>query len=1032
MFKVMINSGGLLLLLAVNQAWALRPANVNEVESSLSQSPLSLISSHVSSVTRARDTAASFASFSLGKALLQDSVSSSIAADMELGSDFEVLAETQLDSASRGGGNLKEYCSGGGGMQKDLRVEADWKNYGTFYPGKVKDVNEDGTVDILYDDGFTEKRVEAKNFHIVEEVKRTPPKDDPACEVSDDLDSIKLEVKKTNEDVAAWLAAKRAKNAGRSTKRMKKTTTPLPDVSAPAPAPASIEPSDDAGKNAKLEELKLKLAAKDEEIRQLEEEVLANDDEIRAVMEDQNEKKHKVRTIEDLIAEYESLIARRQEWIDFLTDKQTKQNDQLTSLGFGAVSLEDIDKSVEGIELDVGRVEKKRNAMEKADRLDPELGAAIENMIKQVAKLRSKLTLLIAADKKAELARRRAEEKAQARAAEAAAAEKEDNEEDAAAKRWRRMQEEAAANAEAREMEAAEEEVLNAANDVDDELHAVDESSKELDSGVVPHGDKWWRYRYEHSFVEAVLVIFILFLVLFWERFFHYLRGEMYKRSDMDAFQWMEHSTMYLSWLQFFTGELMVCLLVFLTVWLFGKLKLLHYFTLVLVENEHMHLPDKGSEYEHIAIDMCVVLFWAICLYFVLALSIVHASMSALSDWADLDEQSQAGIETPTAPTAYRIFSIASTPREWGELKNYTWLYLKNHGGFADVISADMERGVTSFPLWAYLRANVRDGTNIFFQFGVLPWCLIIGTFVVFMYLHYYMHMGYIRIMSFFLVLLIVQLLAVVWFVRGISGALAQDLLTPRESAMKTAPRSIHTEFSTEKIIATSCFYNLFILCYGISRVVCQPWMWELHFWVAANILAWTVIMVIVFCVFIAPLFPVFLAVLSLPPYIDDDNAVVLKEVLTEGAVGAASFRVLAKGSEAGQVLKKPLTRNHEQPQQAGDSAPGRAKAAAPAPLPAGTPESSVASAPAPTEPPAPVPAPAPSPAATRSPATTPVTSTTEPQQPKQPRPQPQQPQPQQPRQQQQPGSQAPQTQQPRSQQPPEGPPRPRPKRSPK
>merc|ERR1719265_31904 len=87
-------------------------------------------------------------------------------------------------------------------------------------------------------------------------------------------------------------------------------------------------------------------------------------------------------------------------------------------------------------------------------------------------------------------------------------------------------------------------------------------------------------------------------------------------------------------------------------------------------------------------------------------------------------------------------------------------------------ILGDVDIDSLDFQMWTYLRANIREGTDVFFQFGVLPWSLIICTFVVFMALHYYMHMGYIRIMSFFLALLAVQLVMLVGFVMRMSGGL--------------------------------------------------------------------------------------------------------------------------------------------------------------------------------------------------------------------------------------------------------------------
>merc|ERR1712048_336644 len=118
------------------------------------------------------------------------------------------------------------------------------------------------------------------------------------------------------------------------------------------------------------------------------------------------------KTIDDLIAEYKSLIARRQEWIDFLKNKKKKQENQLTSLGFSSISLDEIDSSVEEIMVQLDEATKIRDKLKKEDKLDPELDTAIEQMLKQSAKLREKLDKLIAANNEAKAAKKAAKEKA--------------------------------------------------------------------------------------------------------------------------------------------------------------------------------------------------------------------------------------------------------------------------------------------------------------------------------------------------------------------------------------------------------------------------------------------------------------------------------------------------------------------------------------------------------------------------------------------------------------------------------------------
>lgn len=771
--------------------------------------------------------------------------------------DSEMLLVTAGGGGGSGGASsLKDYCAGVvAPPQEGMEVEADWKNYGEHYPGEVRDVNKDGTYDIHYDDGFVEKRVKGKNVRPAdgEDEKKLPPKDDPACEIVDALEKIKAQIKKSFADISAWLAGQRAKRAGRSTEKV--VPPPRAEVSAapgPAAAPEPVVKSDDPEKNTELANLKAELAAADEEVRQLEDDVASNDATIRSALDADSDHDPNVKTIDDLIEEYRSLIARRKEWIVFLKEKKTKQEKQLTGLGYSSVSLGDIDQSVQDILNDLADVTGIRDKLAKQDKLDPELETAIESILKQSGKLDDKVTALVNADKKAKEKKRIAAEKRESGGKDHKEHEGEEEE------------------------EAADDDVLKAAEDVEKELQEVDAGAKKLDGGVHPHGAKWWRYRYEHSFVEAILMIMIVFLIILWERLYHWFRSEAYKRSDFDAYSWMTHSTMHISWLEYFAGELMVCLLVFLTVWLLGKLGMLDYLVLYMPENKEMHLPTRGSEYEHLAIDVCVVLFWAIVFYFGLSLSIVHAATKKLAEWAEME-----GSEGETTGPAQRFTMIGGSASEYAALKTYFTAHVHSRPHLQQEIWGDTEQAQSQdFPLWSYMRAIIREGTEPFFAFGFVPWCMIIVTFVVFMFLHYFLHMGYIRIMAFFLGLLVFQMLAVVWFISGINKKLHDP-----DNVQKLPADSIHNRYNTEKIVAMSCFYNVFILCYGIARVVCQPWMWELHFWVVLNLTIVAIVLAIVFCVFIAPLFPVFLVAMALPPYLDPENIAMMKTVVKNTGV---------------------------------------------------------------------------------------------------------------------------------------------------
>merc|ERR1719436_1832603 len=70
--------------------------------------------------------------------------------------------------------------------------------------------------------------------------------------------------------------------------------------------------------------------------------------------------------------------------------------------------------------------------------------------------------------------------------------------------------------------------------------------------------------------------------------------------------------------------------------------------------------------------------------------------------------------------------------------------------------------------------------------------------------------------------------------------------------------------------------YCLLFMAYGVARMICQPWMWELHFYPVLGFAALSLTMALVFALVIAPMLPVFAAVMAMPPHLDEPNLVIL------------------------------------------------------------------------------------------------------------------------------------------------------------
>jgi len=831
--------------------------------------------------------------------------------DSVMGSDLSVLQLSALDTsaASRRSGpaTLHEYCTQPAeddDPDEGDRVMADWKGYGTLYPGTVEDENRNGTYDIMYDDGWEETRVKERRVdeypdpsapEAEKEKKKPAIKNDAACKLHETLNGIKEGITNVGEKIASWSLGQRSLFSGQR---------PLVrDSSAAAPAPAPESEVDAGNKADELSELKEMLAAKDAEVKELKEKVAANKDRLQGLYAPAAAPAGAPappKTVDDLIAEYKAKIAGRDQEIKELKATLLKQEQELASLGAITTSLDDIEDAVDKLADDVAKAEKKREELSEAGELDPELRVGIEGITESMQKLYSKVKELKELDRKAREQRELAEEKkrkakaaAEAAAQEAAAAKAEaeaaEAKNDAAAARAAALKAAAAqaalqkADADIAEADATAKEgdakVLQAAGEVDSDLQKVQKGAHKLDTGVHPHGDKWWRYRYEHSYVEALLMLVITFLMSIFGAIHEYMRmkasnlaGDMVTEEERIANERL--GFLYRTWLKQISIELMVCLNVFLTVWIASKTRLLDYLPILMPSTDAYHLPNTGLEYKHCAIDICVVLFFAIIFYYLLMLSVVHYSFKMC---AGLEEMAEAAVEGPSG-----VASLASSGRRitlinlgHEELELFSDFFIRNVQNEISVperakdyreLLDENGRDLQKFPFWKYLILIVRASVPELLRFGLTIWLPVTMTFGVFMLVHRFLAMGYLRIMGLFAVLVVATFLVMCRFIyKACKVAQSEDVLAYK-------PGGFHERVSTELWITSGLQYVVYMLCYGFARMICQKWMWELHFW---PVLAFTIVAIVLaalFVVLVAPIIPEFNIAMGMPPYMDAEN----------------------------------------------------------------------------------------------------------------------------------------------------------------
>jgi hypothetical protein len=837
---------------------------------------------------------------------------SDAAADAEMGSDLgmdlglEAFQSSEASSAPTDGGGdgggpatLAEYCAGKGTANEEsskvkegTKVKADWNEYGTMYPGKVTDENRDGTVDVKYDDGFTEKRVNADDFKVVKSKKtkkanekKVKPRNDPACKLQEFLDKLKEQLRKLNQMISEWAAAQRAKVTGakpvpKPPPNLKPVKTAAAPSAAPPGAPASAEETDD------LEKLKAQLADRNEYIKELKAQVAEINEQLQAHQPVAAPAPAGIRTVADLIAEYKAKIAERDNEIQELQQEIKDKLKELDRLSGKQLSLKEVEAAVDALEIDVTSAKQKRDKLEEDGELDPELRSVIDSIIEAIKKMRKKVDNLVALEAEAGAERLEAEREAKAAAEAARKQAQEDGLDAEEAEKLAQVAEEESKSSAHEKAKDADLKAMKAAQDVSKDLEEAEKGAEKLDTGLHPHGAKWWRYRYEHSHIEALLMVFISFLMVLWSKIFEELHllvhGWANDGNSTAAAEEVEaetHGAVLVSWLRFFGEQMFVCVFVFLSVWLIAKSMLIDFFPLIIKPSEDMRVPTDPDEYRRLALDICTIFFFAIVFYFALMFPVALQTRHVTHELEQHQKRSapQNRRSNMAAMSQAIMGGISVTGEDYANDKKHFVKYLERERNIdTDVLEISRLLGdnLDSFPLASYLILNIRVTTCRLFTFGWLMWLPIICLFIGLMLLHRFAHMGYVRIMCGASVLFLAILIGMSWLTRSVKKHQEMDMQNERRQE-----KTLQNQLPTELIVLTSMQFSLFFMCYGAARMICQPWMWELHFWPVLCLTIVAVLSAALFIVIVTPAIPAFVAAMALPPYVDAENMKQMKSI---------------------------------------------------------------------------------------------------------------------------------------------------------
>jgi hypothetical protein len=410
-------------------------------------------------------------------------------------------------------------------------------------------------------------------------------------------------------------------------------------------------------------------------------------------------------------------------------------------------------------------------------------------------------------------------------------------------------------------------------------LREVRSSAQQFDTSVTPNKAKWWRFRYEYSFVEALIILIIIPVLVCYELVYYslreHVRDKAHKRQLDDNLRIL---TLHLNWFQYAAAELVCCFCVVLTIWLFATFGCLD-FLVVIGQSDEFHLPTQPDQYRTMAVNIAIQLGFAMMLYHCLVYSVVAAATEKFDKWnayhkdqafeEDLDLSARSGQRESIGSMSTALQGLRRGPTLAGDAVEFHKMdiYFKAAMSSAPDLKERIEEVCAlddDFSLGCYLSICVHLYTDHILRprtiFWIVAWC----TFLIFSLFHRFAHIAYVRIMSFFAVLLASILLGMVVVVgRQIKKMHDWHEMDESEQNKMFLHASTHHK---EEGVSLLLQFSLFFLCYGFVRMASAPWLWHIYFY---NVLILSCVFLGVmffFAMYLAPLIPVFYAAMSIPP----------------------------------------------------------------------------------------------------------------------------------------------------------------------
>eukprot|EP00397_Hematodinium_sp_SG-2012_P013855 GEMP01014080.1.p1 GENE.GEMP01014080.1~~GEMP01014080.1.p1 ORF type:complete len:723 (+),score=194.76 GEMP01014080.1:110-2278(+) len=400
-----------------------------------------------------------------------------------------------------------------------------------------------------------------------------------------------------------------------------------------------------------------------------------------------------------------------------------------------------------------------------------------------------------------------------------------------------------------------------------------------LQTGVAPNEWKWWRYRYEYSFVESTMLFFAIFAVLLVDLVHHAIQARLFKPDDQDGWMLIQNAAdsknMSRRWLCLMFGELSVILFVQCTLWLIAALHLLEYLpTSHAVGVPGMHLPREETEYLRVVQDIFVQLFVCVFVFYLLMATIIWAAEKRIRSWDEYDV-----MFTPRDP-ATRVDPMSDATHHYAALRTYFTSALREDKQLWVAVGSPRAIDIDNFPFCKYLTLSVRGRVEDHMCVNTLTWFGIMCTCALVCCLNYFWHVPFLHVSAGISLCVFLCIGVMAYQVHRIRQSVGHFEETKEKGAVQNISHMKSGDFYMAKLFQ----FLLFSTCYGFARIVASPFMWTLYPLLATSLVTAFVCFFALFVLCFSVVIPEFSALMSVPPYVSTEKALHISMLLDREA----------------------------------------------------------------------------------------------------------------------------------------------------